>query len=88
MRGTGEVSPRLEREVETGLECLEIIINNQNDPHFTLILCRAQAGSYAIGFQGWRWKGGHRGEHLGVSSSNKEGVGQGIVGNRQVLVIA
>lgn len=41
--GHRDVSPRLEREVKTGLECQEIIINSQNDPHFTLIICQVQA---------------------------------------------
>lgn len=41
--GHGDVSPRLEREVKTGLECQEIIINSQNDPHCTLIICHVQA---------------------------------------------
>lgn len=40
----GEVSPRLEKEVEAGLECQEIIINSQNGSHFTLIIYQAQAG--------------------------------------------
>lgn len=44
MKGKGGVSPRLEREVGAGLECQEIIINSQNDPHFILIICQAWAG--------------------------------------------
>lgn len=38
------MSPRLEKEVEAGLECQEIIINSQNGSHFTLIIYQAQAG--------------------------------------------
>lgn len=81
MRGT-EVRPRLERGVEIGLECQEIIINSQNDLNFTLIICQAQQLAS---------RGGGGREDVGVSildsSSNKEGVRQCIVDNRQVLVI-
>ena len=45
------MSPRLEGEVETGLECQEITVNSQNDCPFTehKLYAQAQAGGEATG---------------------------------------
>lgn len=45
------MGPRLEAEVETGLECQEITINSQNDCPFTehKLYAQAQAGGEAAG---------------------------------------
>lgn len=60
------MSPRLEDEAETGLECQEITINSQNDCPFTEheLCAQAQAGGEAGG--AWRrGKGEPRGQHHG-----------------------
>lgn len=71
------MGPRLEAEVETGLECQEITINSQNDCPFTehKLYAQAQAGGEAAGLV---MGTGGPGASTMDSGSSKARVGQGI----------